>query len=196
MTPLNRLTFVPADGQPQASHLVAGSIAEMSLRECAFLDELWIRRNPTRVMAAIKRRHKQFLAELLAFYCCITEQFLEIHEEQVAWFVNSVAEEVAEKATRDGFIMMPPYFQSDQTHRRKARYHGYIVEKLSRARALAPCLSSEALVARAALDIRTLMDGAQSNLVEIGALESQVARRLDWTARELTGMPKYNSPDR
>src|SRR5688572_13041827 len=93
---------------------VAALVATMALRESAFLDELWLKRQPTRCDALIKRRHKQFMTELTAYYFCACEHFLEIHSYLPAGrFLDLVADEVAREATHDRFIARPPYFLSD-----------------------------------------------------------------------------------
>ena len=98
-----------AESKIEPAHSIAALIAELSLRECALLDELWARRNPGRCVAMTKRRHKQFLSELLSLYCCACEQFLDSSQGDVTWLIDAVVEEVAHLATIDRFILRPPY---------------------------------------------------------------------------------------
>jgi hypothetical protein len=67
MIPIDRIGIASDTNLVHTSHLVASSIAEMSLRECAFLDGLWIRRNAVHLVAVMKRRHKPMLRSSLPF---------------------------------------------------------------------------------------------------------------------------------
>jgi hypothetical protein len=98
-------------------------IARMSLRESAFLDELWITRNPQRFGAFPKRRHRQSMCELLGYYTYVCEDFLECElPGPAAPFMDLVIHEVVRFAMDDPFLARPPYFPSDLIHVRQRRY--------------------------------------------------------------------------
>src|SRR5678815_3193470 len=56
---------------------IGALVARIALRECAFLDELWNKRHPRPFDVLTKRRHRQFMKELVGYYACVCEDFLE-----------------------------------------------------------------------------------------------------------------------
>ena len=176
-----------AGSNPEPAHSIAVLIAELSLRECALLDELWARRNPGRCVAMTKRRHKQFLSELLSLYCCACEQFLDASQGDVTWLMDAVVEEVARLATIDRFILRPPYYRGDLIEVRRSLYLRRIAARRAKVGEILPWLSRGFLTARAALELRQLMGDQATSTDELSLLETQLARRLDWTVSELIG---------
>ncbi len=131
---------------------VASLVATMALRECAFLDELWGRRQRVRSDEVMKQRHRQFMTELTAYYACVCEHFLEIHSYLPAGrFMDLVADEVAREATHDGFMARPPYFLSDLSEHRRKRYMDRIVAARAKLKLMPTHLAVEWMAARTAL---------------------------------------------
>lgn len=174
--------------KPDPVDAVANLVAAMALRECTFLDELWIKRVSRTCDAQIKRRHKQFMAELTAYYSCICEHFLEIHSYQPAErFMDLVADEVARAATHDRFIAKPPYFSSDMPEHRRKRYGNRIGQVRSKLRFMPRHLAVEWMAARTALALREIISDTSDDPNELSRIEQSLAERLEWTAMELTG---------
>jgi hypothetical protein len=166
--------------------ILATLIAEMALHECAFLDALWFERHPTRCDALIKRRHKQFMMELTAYYSCVYEVFLEgRYGISTDRFMDLVADQVAQAATLDPFIARPPFFRSDTREHRSSRYASRITQLRSKSAASGWPIDS--LAARTALELREIIRGEADSLIELSEIERKLAQRLEWTARELTG---------
>ncbi len=168
--------------------ILATLVAEMALRECAFLDELWARRQPNRSDALIKLRHRQFMTELTAFYSCACEDFLEsVSLVRIDRFMEVVADQVARAATRDRFIAKPPYFRADLIEHRRRRYDNRIRESRSKLKLIPSHLRIDWMAARTALALRQIISGESDDPNELSNIECRVAERLEWTAAELTG---------
>jgi hypothetical protein len=165
---------------------MAAMIAEVSLRECALLDRLWATRDSSRCVPRIKRRHRQFLSELLAFYCCACEQFLDEHDGNSERVVDAVSEEVARLITKDPFVMREPYYRADLPAVSLPRYLNRISERRARNGQVLPWLSRSFLAARTASELCQMMSGA-ADTFGLDDFEIRLAQRLDWTASELIG---------
>ena len=167
---------------------LATLVAEMALRECAFLDELWARRQPNRSAALIKWRHRQFMTELTAFYSCACEDFLEsVSLVRVDRFMEVVAGQVARAATRDRFIARPPYFRADLVEHRRKRYDDRIRQSRSKLKLIPSHLRIEWMAARTALTLRQIISVESDDPNEVSKIECRLTERLEWTAAELTG---------
>ena len=167
---------------------LATLVAGMALRECAFLDELWAKRQPTRPDALVKRRHKQFMTELTAFYACACEDFLEsVSLVRVDRFMEVVAGQVARAATRDRFIARPPYFRADLSEHRRKLYDARIRKSRSKLKLIPSHLRIEWMAARTALTLREIISDEADDPNELTKIECRLAERLEWTAAELTG---------
>jgi hypothetical protein len=161
-------------------------IAEASLRECALLDRLWATRDSSQCVPLIKRRHRQFVAELLAFYCCACEQYLDQNEGGAERVVDAVSEEAARLITKDPFVMREPYYRADLPAVSLPRYLNRISERRARNGQILPWLSRSFLAARAASELCQVMSGA-ADPSGLDDFEIQLAQRLEWTASELIG---------
>lgn len=170
----------------------ASAIADISLRECRFLDALWARNAFTTSDPSRKRCHRQFLSELLAFYFCETERFLcrevpGVNER----LLGPAADAVARRATRDPVLDTPPLFVSDLEAKRYYRYRKRIDEARSRLTTDCDDSGSTQGAARAIAGILR-PDGISS--ADGTALTFQIERRLRWTAAELLGAPALCQP--
>jgi hypothetical protein len=165
---------------------MAAMIAEVSLRECALLDRLWATRDSSRCVPRIKRRHRQFLSELLAFYCCACEQFLDEHDGNSERVVDAVSEEVARLITKDPFVMHKPYYRADLPAVSLPRYLNRISERRARNGQILPWLSRNFLAARTASELCQVM-GRAADTAGLKDFEIQLAQHLEWTASELIG---------
>jgi hypothetical protein len=165
---------------------MAASIATISLRECALLDEVWAARDSFQSVPRIKRRHRLFLSELLAYYCCVCEQYLDLNDGDSARVMDAVSDETARLATVDPFIMRAPYYRADIPSFSRPRYLNRITERRAKHGEILPWLSRSFLAARTALELRLVMSGATDNS-DLSDFEIQLARRLEWTANELIG---------
>ncbi len=168
------------------SRSMAALIAEIALRECALLDQLWAAREPSQSVPRMKRRHRMFLAELLAYYCCTCEQFLDQNDGDATLLMDAVSEEASRLATFDPFIIRAPYFHADVPSVSKPRYLNRIAQRRAMNGQILPWLSRSFLAARAALELRRVMSGA-TDTSGLSDFESQLAQRLEWTASELIG---------
>jgi hypothetical protein len=168
--------------------MIAAVVAGMALRECTFVDRLWFKRQPTGHQGVVKLRHTQFMAELIAFYCCACEDFLEsVFLFKVEPFMNLVADQAALAATHDQFIATPPYFESDLVEHRRKRYEQRIRESRSKLRLIPSHLRIEWTAARTALALRQIISHHLDDRNELSRIECRLAERLEWTAAELTG---------
>ncbi len=101
----------------------ATAIADLSLRECGYLDELYLLHAPLICDPLRKRRHRQFLCELLAFYFCEIELLLRRNVPGITdRLLAPAVEMVARRATFDPVLDAPPHFISDQMPKRYERY--------------------------------------------------------------------------
>ena len=168
--------------------ILGARIAEMCLRECEFLDALWIKRHPRPFDVVTKRRHRQFMRELIGYYSCVCEDFLEWElPASPQRFMDLVADEAAISATRDRFLARPPYFAADLIEYRKKSYGDHISESRSKLTLMPPHVRSEWLAARTALALRQIMSDESDDPNELSRIEAALFERLQWTARELTG---------
>ena len=57
---------------------IGALVGAMCLRQCEALDALWSNRHPRRRLDALtKWRHRQFMRQLIEYYSCVCEDFLE-----------------------------------------------------------------------------------------------------------------------
>jgi hypothetical protein len=161
----------------------------MCLRECVFLDQLWSNRHPRPFDVVTKRRHKQFMRELIGYYSCVCEDYLENElPEPIERFMDLVTHEVARCATIDPFLARPPYFLSDLIDLRQKRYVERIRGARSKLRVIPRHLIPEWLAARTALELRCILSDREDDPNELSRIEVTLFERLQWTARELTGV--------
>ena len=165
---------------------MAALIAGVSLRECVLLDDVWATRDSFRSIPRIKRRHRMFLSELLAYYCCACEQFLDANDGDSARVMDVVSDEAARLATVDPFIMRPPYYRADIPSHSRPRYLNRLAERRAKKGEILPWLSRSFLAARTAIELRRLMSEA-TEASGLTIFELQIAQRLEWTANELVG---------
>ena len=186
---MDRQTRLPLDA---SSHdpvtVLANHIADMALRECAFLDELWLKRHPTTYSALSKLQHQRFMTELTAFYCCACEDYLEWNfPANVDRFMEMLAAAIAHAATRDNFIANPPYSQFDVAGFRQWRYAARIGQSRSKLKFIPLHLRIDWMAARTALELRRILGDRNDDPNELSVIECRLAERLEWTAAELTG---------
>ena len=163
-------------------------VANMCLRECALLDELWIKRHPRPFDVLTKRRHRQFMRELIGYYSCVCEDFLECELPAPAErFMDLVADEAARSATRDHFLARPPYFQADLIGHRTRSYARRIRLSRSKLKLMPSHVKGDWLAARTALELRQIISDEADDPNELSRIELALFERLQWTARELTG---------
>jgi hypothetical protein len=167
---------------------IGALIAGMCLRESAFLDELWIKRNPRPFGVISKRRHRQFMRELIGYYSSVCEEFFECElPEPTGRFIDLVAHEAVRCATVDPFLARPPYFKADLVELRQKRY----LERIDGARAKLKLMPShvraEWMAARTALELRQIICDPSDDANELSMIERILFERLQWTAGELTG---------
>jgi hypothetical protein len=176
--------MVPADAT--ANH-IGRLISRLALSECTLLDELYVARTGSHSVCLLKRRHKQFLIELMSFYCCACEVFLSEHAGNVEGILNSIVNEMILFATRDPFIAGEPRYTGDLVSRRIPRYRSHVADRLQKFRDVGNYVSLESVAARSAIELRQLLANGSAIDDELSALEVQLARRLEWTADELIG---------
>jgi len=165
---------------------LADLIANQAMNECAMLDRVWIADAPSTCAPHIKRRHKQFLGELLAFYYCSTEAYLRQNCPSASGdFLDRLAREVAASALRDPFLRKLPVFQGDLPDSLLPRYMRRINTKRSRSEIEDDPAPGHDLIQRTAADI--LREANLSSSV-MAALEPVLLARLDWTSKELLGV--------
>jgi hypothetical protein len=165
---------------------ISAIIAQYTLRECAFLDQLSLVRYPTGCVPFRKRRHKEFVAELLSFYCCVCEDYFELNGGNVASLFDSIVEAAARSVLPDPFIEQPPWYQGDLRANRLERYTRRIGKSRAVFGMVPPGPRVDVAAARTALELRhQLSFGA--NHGDLPAIEQQLVHRLKWTANELTG---------
>ena len=168
---------------------IGALVAAMCLRECAVLDEVWVKRHPRPLPVISKRRHRQFMRELIAYYSCVCEDFLDWElPDSMGRFMDLVTHEAARYATHDPLLARPPYFQADLIEITQRQY----VERIHRARSklklMPPHLKGEWLAARTALELRQIIRDESDDPNELSRIEVTIYERLLWTARELTGV--------
>jgi len=164
---------------------IAQIIADLALRECTFLDELWMMRNKSTCAPLIKGRHKRFLTELLGYYGCLCGVFLRSDGAPLIHpFMQRLTSLIAIAALGDPATYHAPYFRADLPKVRMKRFHRRIVQRLEQFGDFSPDIAKEALIVSTADEIAYWMGPPASDYPE---LVSQIARRLRWTADELLG---------
>jgi hypothetical protein len=155
-------------------NVIGTLVADMCLRECAILDELRIKRHPRPFDVITKKCHRQFMRELIAYYLCVCEDFLESELPTPAErFMDMVADEAARSATRDRFLARPPYFQADLIERRTTSYARSISLSRSKLKLMPPHVKAEWLAARTALELRRIMSEKVDDPNELARSNSQ-----------------------
>jgi hypothetical protein len=128
------------------------------------------------------------MRELIAYYSCVCEDFLECELPAPAErFMDLVADEAAKSATRDRFLARPPYFRADLIELRRKRYAEHISRSRSKLRLMPAHVKAEWLAARTALELRQIISDESDDPNELSRIEVALFERLQWTARELTG---------
>jgi hypothetical protein len=165
---------------------ISAMIAQFTLRECAFLDQLSLVRYPTACVPFRKRRHKKFVAELLSFYCCVCEDYFGLNSGDVTSLFDSIVEEAARHVLIDPFSEHPPWYQGDLRANRLERYMRRIGESRAVFGMVPPGPRVDVAAARIALELRRQLSFSVDH-GDLPAIEQQLVHRLKWTANELTG---------
>ncbi len=165
----------------------ATAIADLSIRECEYLDELYLLNTPRISDPARKRHHRLFLSELLAFYFCEIELLLRRNVPGITdRMLAPAVEMVARRATFDPVLDAPPHFISDLMPKRYERYK----RRIDTARSRLNCDIRDGDLARgAAREIAGIVLSDYTLSVASHALASQIEKRLEWTRAELVGLP-------
>jgi hypothetical protein len=159
--------------------IIGTLVAKMCLRECAFLDALWIKRHPRPFDVVTKRRHRQFMRELIGYYSCVCEDFIECELPTPAErFMDLVADETAKSATQDLFLARPPYFQSDMIGCGARTYARRISMSRSKLKLIPPQVKAEWMAARTALALRQIISDKSDDANDLSRIEVTLYERL------------------
>ena len=176
----------PPPASIEIQHRLAMRIARAALDETRAMDSFWASLTRATSRPLVSRRHKQFVAEHLAFFFSVTEGFLkQCLPKSNEGFFEELAADTCVHALPDTSIPRPYKYAGEHPASRYVKYREAIMTRRVELWRVHPYATIGSL---ADLSIEHLLGAAAMPRSMEGQVANTLRSRLKWAGTELVGL--------